>query len=524
MRLKKISQVLLGSVLPLMGWHHSAYAFDEYWVIEQMAPKKEETEVESQPSGTAVDVRKLRRDAPVGWYEMKPTEPDLEVTEDSLKPIQQEILLMKSDLALSRDDIAGLRSYLSELQQMGVLPRYQPRFEELLQSLLRNGGSLEGLTGELWQKVSPFVAPDLSENSVIGLVLPMSGAYADAGIDAYMAIKKALDNRGYKGQVILEDSQDYSNMADLWQSLQYYQPNFVIGPVLKPQQAQWQQLNLEVPTLYLGQIEGELRSNERSLSVGNRAGVYALTHLLEAEAQGATLLLYDEASSETAFELQKLVDQNPTIPRLYLQPVTKDIDQAVAEAFGVAHSNERYNWLRSKLGISLQYQQRPRRDVSHVISLLQPWQSVQVSPLFPYFGVPKVQHIWFPLQKSYLDPAQFNPVAWQNTQIMMPKYWRSELSLGDVEQQTPPVGIFTALGEAVVALLFNAAPEANSAASIEQPGARSKILLNEQNQAFLAPIFYWLDKGRLEALTHSEKVAEESELGALEQLSATQQD
>ncbi|MBN2647052.1 MAG: penicillin-binding protein activator [Thiotrichales bacterium] len=449
-----------------------------------------------------------------GFGEEKPTRPAAPTSTDSaeasLKQIDQEILILRAELAVKNGDQNGLRQHLQQLEKSGVLPQYQARYEQLRQRLGPTSTATEaGEKGALPKlleffnfggSMQTFQINLTDPNTVIALVLPQSGSYRNVGAELVQGIEESLKRLGFRGRILKFDTQAESSVYAIWQRLQTYQPNLVIGPLRKKQIEDWHQMQTGVPTLFLNDAPMPFAGNERSLSPSRSGGLVRLINRLESQNHRQMLVLahLDEKTQPLSNVLQRYNQQSQGV-QFDVQSVSKGVDQALEQGLGLHQSAGRAAVLQKHLGRKLEFAARARQDLDGVISLLPAQEAVQITPYLQLYQRENLTHIWYSPQAPKLSDLTLHRVDWQNTEAFLPDY------LFHAYQQTTNLrpetenGIFYALGTAAVEILPYAEKWNQQTWLIQtQVG---QVQTQPAGAFVLLPSVYRLDSGKVQPLT-----------------------
>ncbi|MBO1924484.1 penicillin-binding protein activator [Thiomicrorhabdus sp. 6S3-12] len=377
-----------------------------------------------------------------------------EAMQSQLEQIDQEILILRAELAIKNGDIKSLRRYVEQLESAGVLPIYEARVEQLKRYLKREKG-MPSLFEFLGLQGSSFEFDLQNPDATIALVLPMSGDYRRAGTRILQGMEQALQRLGYKGQLVRFDTEEYGSLFSLWERLKHYQPDLIIGPLKKLNIEAWHDLQTGIPTLYLNDAPLHYFSNEKSLSPGRSGGLSKLVnHIHENFHRGALVLVKDgDKAMGLVDEFAALNAQSANPVPFDTQIVEKSLDDSIEEGLGIRESKTRATVLRKQIRRSIEYVPRSRKDFDVVVSLLPSKDAVQVSPFLDLYQLSDTRHLWFSPQAPKLTDLSLYQTSWQKTYAFLPAY------LYDAYQQSvnfrpeAETGIFYALGTAAIEIL-----------------------------------------------------------------------
>lgn len=374
--------------------------------------------------------------------------------EEQIKQIDQEILILRAELALKNGDLQALRQQVEALEDSGVLPMYIERVAQL-KSYLSKSEQSPSLFEFLGLSGTSFEVDLTDPNAVVAIVLPMSGDYQRAGSSLSMGIETALKQKGFRGEIFHFDTEQYGNLYLLWERLKNFKPTLIFGPLKKLNIQAWHDLQTGVPTLYLNDAPVNYQAHEKSLSPSRSGGTLKLVDYLQKNFYKGALLL---APKDERSEL--LIDEFDALNRQYERPIAYDIqtiensvDNGIKQGLGIAESKAREAVLRKRIGRSLEFVPRSRQDLDAVVSLLPAQQAVQVSPFLNLYQLSDVKHLWFSPQVPKLTDLILYQKSWQETYGFLPAYLYQSYQQKVNNRPQAQSGIFNALGTAAVEIL-----------------------------------------------------------------------
>lgn len=415
-----------------------------------------------------------------------------------IEQIDQEILLLRAELAQSNGDIETLRRYLNQLEQMTLPDSFLVRVQAL-KEFVRDYHPPSSEQGETLK--SGFMMPQ--GDSTVVVLLPLTGDYAVAG----EAILSGLKSRWpFHKDFIVVDSALYSSMFELWELVKLYSPDFVIGPLNKENALAWQQLNTGIATLYLNQLP-VFNVNEKAIAPSKFDGLTRLTQFADDNALRHLLVLTSEKDNALQLQFQQAwLAQNP-FAHYEVSTVDRGVDQGVKQGLGVSASYDRKAWLQRTLQTELEFEPRARQDLDGVITFLNMDEAVQVKPLLNFYHLFDVYHLWYPSSYPDREAFQANLPFWLQTYAFLPPYIvesvREDADAFDPFQQ---VGLLYALGSLV-------AESVNNSLILQKDRYIQHSLIGElvndsQGQLQLLPNVYWMDDSQSQSLSQGEVTVE----------------
>lgn len=443
-----------------------------------------------------------------------------------IEQIDQEIILLRAELAQQNNDDHQIQLYLQELTQLGVLPAFQARFLALQHYLeAANNASENSLQGKnsanessvrlVSQLREPLLFPNFTESSIVAVLLPLSGPYEEAGSRVLAGLTEALEARSFQGTLAVFDTALYKSVFELWEVVKYYDPAFIFGPLQKNSAEQWQALNTGIPTLYFNSMT-RLFGQERALSPGKSEGLQQVFSLLNHRQLENVLVLTDasEASKklETEFhqawsnsvtgsrqaELQSTWLQIDKPRRRYQhQSIKTTVGQAIEEVMNAQRSKARHLWLQNLIDIPLSFTPRTRTDFDAIVSFIPQNRAIQVGPLLEFYQLTELTHIWYPSQAPNLISLVENLNSWQQAYAVLPIYNPTDLIKNSANLlQEDRTGLFYALGQAAVEIVNNS--DFSGGHNVLLNTKFSVLMSGRAGQFYLLPIVYRVEEGGLE--------------------------
>ncbi|VAW46775.1 hypothetical protein MNBD_GAMMA03-1647 [hydrothermal vent metagenome] len=436
----------------------------------------------------------------------------LKVTEqhidDQVLYIDQEILILKAELAQQYGHTNELRNYLNQLDEMTVLPVFQNRFEHLKHFLMApkmNPSPLKPIhqvpvlntnTYLTVNHIQPldFLSEGGGKNSVIAILLPLTEAYEQVGNQLLESLTNALETIGFKGTLVVLDTVLHDSSFEIWQLLQHYEPNFIFGPLRKSVATQWQALNTGVPTLYFNEMPF-LYGTERALSPSRSKGIEILLRFMEERDEQNILVLTDNhpvsQQLESDFYASWLAINSQG--KYLHQTIDKTVGEAVEFASNIKRSKDRYLWLQKVVQHSLVFQPRAREDIDLVISFLSERNAMQVSPILDFYRLNSISRIWFPIQTPKVSFLKKNLSSWNHSYVVFPPYLSQNVQPRAAESLvSEKIGLFYALGQVAVEIVTNSTVSDGLELFLETEFGL--IRSNSSGQFYLWPMIYWVDQ------------------------------
>lgn len=424
-----------------------------------------------------------------------PSQDDSQHIEYQILRVDQEILILKAELAYQNGEENTLKNYLNQLDKIGVLPLFQARVTRLKQ--------LQPVTPNI---STPIVASHLmikngvqpltfskDEEEVVAILLPLTGEYEQVGNQLLESLLSGLERIDFLGSLVVLDTMLYEGAFDVWQQVKAYEPSVVFGPLRKSVAAEWQVLNTGIPILYFNEM-AFLNGNERAVSPSRVRGVMQLMHFLnEHDYQNILVLTEDSSASqnlESAFYSQWLSSQQPGLYQH--QKIENTVGEAVELATNIKRSKARKHWLQRKLDANLVFKPRAREDIDVVVSFVSERKGIQVAPILDFYQLTDVPRIWFPTQPPSSRILNENPTSWHDSYAVLPPYlyrrWQKKIQQGEMSEES---GLFYALGQVAVEIVNNATISDGLEWYVETEfGA---IASDSSGQFYLLPMIYSLD-------------------------------
>lgn len=363
--------------------------------------------------------------------------------------LDYEILLLRAEIALRSKDTQAFNGYMLQLDGFIAPSQFQLRFNTLHQAWLQQNESKEHL------RVQFKVA---KEAKVTVILLPLSGRYSEAGQAVLEPLENALTNQ--KTYVI--DTQLYDDMDELWALVNLFDPDLIVGPLLKSKAQALSQRNTHIPMMVFTTLDRKVKETPHILSMASAAEHYykALQPLFKKVGYEEIAWLMD--GSDSSNELKSLLEQGLQV---YANPIQKEgelpyspflldtqslrngVDKSLARLMGSEQSLERKNWLQRTINHPLKYEQYVRQDKRVLIIAMPQNYAVQVAPLVDYLHL-DMTVLWLPTELPAAHKFQLNLASWQSTFTILPGYFVYQYTdfLESVDEKGE-VGLFYALGD-----------------------------------------------------------------------------
>ncbi|WP_178861236.1 penicillin-binding protein activator [Thiomicrorhabdus cannonii] len=414
--------------------------------------------------------------------------------QEQIEQIDQEIVLLRAELAEGNGERAEVERYLRQLRAM-TLPA---AFTERVQRLERFLAQSERIELQPSNAETVFKLPDTSSTVVV--LLPLSGDFAVAG-ERVLAGLRAQWPFSKPFEVL--DSALYDNLFELWELVKLYAPDFIIGPLTRDQAQAWQALKTGIPTLYLNQLD-VYEAYEKALSPSKSDGLRQLHSFVNSYALQHILLLSE--NSQAAKNLQQKIQQagsslgSGADVWLETEVVEQSLDQSVRRVLNVRSSEGRKNWLQATLQTELEFEPRARQDIDAVISFLPLEAAMQVQPMLAFYHLNEALNLWYPPGFPSASDLLASLPFWQQTYAFLPpNSVHNTPSAPADHNQDDKTGLLYALGE-LAAKLVNQ-PEALKPAQWLGESPIGDLITTADGQLALLPKVYWLDDKSVQPIT-----------------------
>lgn len=414
--------------------------------------------------------------------------------ENQILRVDQEILILKAEVAYQKGERGTLKNHLHQLDLLGVLPRFKARVARLKQlpitvkdTLSSNGASHLVVSG-----IQPLRFSGNKE-AVVAVLLPLTGDYERVGNQLLESLLSGLEKIDFLGSLVVLDTTLYDSAFDVWQQVKGYEPSFIFGPLRKSIATEWQSLNTRIPILYFNEMSF-LNGNERAISPSRIQGVAQLTHFLDEQNIQNILVLTEDTPASQKLEAA-FYSRWRSLPQSGFyqhQVIHKTVGEAIGEAINIKRSKARKRWLQQKIDSYLVFKPRPRGDIEVVISFVSEHRAIQVSPILDFYQLTNISHVWFPIQASSSRFLTENRASWHNTYAALPPYiyLATQEKIAQTEQPEK-IGLFYALGQVAVEIVHDSA--LSDGLELYMNTKFGAITSNSAGQFYLLPIIYSLD-------------------------------
>ncbi len=496
--------ILIGSILPMASFASQKTAWQELLTIQ--SANSIGSQSETQGDGPQNPLTSDAKVAPNDYLA------------NQVERIDQEIILLRAELARKNNDLNQVKIYINQLNRMVILPVFQQRLAVLKlyltmakRSSQTSSRSLSNaLNSHLYVgSIEPLQFPDVSEKSIIVVLLPLTGTYEQAGNKVLSGLTNALEAISFQGSLVVFDTAIYKTVFELWEIVKYYDPDFIFGPLQKQAALQWQALNTGIPTFYFNSMDS-LFGHERALSPSKSRGLDQVLSILNNSQFQNVLVLTDSSESSKNLEAEFYQAWSTLNSRgqYQHQPIERTVGESIETAMNVNRSKGRYRWLQKVTDSTFKFTPRPRHDFDAVVTLIPLNEAIQVGPILDFYQLTQVTHIWYPSQTPNLDSLRKSLTSWQQTYAVLPVYNQSELASNKLSpQQENRNGLFYALGQVAIEIVKN--PAISDGQNLHINTELGAVSSNTIGQFHLLPVVYWVDKGVFEHVTEfSETVAE----------------
>ncbi|MCF6253635.1 MAG: penicillin-binding protein activator [Thiomicrorhabdus sp.] len=414
--------------------------------------------------------------------------------ENQILRVDQEILILKAEVAYQNGEYNTLKNYLEKLDSLGVLPRFKARVTRLKQLPLTVQNTLPSNPAShlVVSGIQPLGFSGDKE-AVVAILLPLTGDYERVGNQLLESLLSGLEKINFLGSLVVLDTALYNSAFDVWQQVKDYEPSFIFGPLRKSIATEWQALNTRIPILYFNEMPF-LNGNERAISPSRAQGVAQLIRFLEEQDHQNILVLTEDTPASQKLEAAFYARWHSLPQAGFYQPkvIEKTVGEAIEVATNIKRSKARKRWLQHKIDPYLVFNPRAREDIEVVISFVSENRAIQVSPILDFYRLTDVSHVWFPIQTSSPRFLTENHASWHNTYAALPPYLylAAQPKIAKTESSEKS-GLFHALGQVAVEIVHDSTLSDGLELYVETEfGA---ITSNSAGQFYLLPMIYSLD-------------------------------
>lgn len=422
--------------------------------------------------------------------------------EDQIIRIDQEILVLKAELAQKYSHFNELENYLTQLDKMTLLPMFHQRVVWLKQALFSHqkirGGDFQPETQShlMVTGIQPLKFHIGDKETVMAVLLPLTGSYEEAGYQLLESVTDALERIGFLGSLVVLDTAIYESAFEIWQALKYDAPHFIFGPLRKSMAQQWHALNTGVSTLYFNEMK-VLHGYERALSPSKLKGMVQTIQFLQENQYQNVLVLTDETHASQALESSFYTEwqsQNE-VGSYQHQSVEKTVGEAIELVSHIKRSKQRHQWLQKIIASDLFFKPRARQDLDIVVSFLSKNKAIQLAPVLDFYHLESLPRIWYPPQNIEPDFLSKNPSSWQNSYIVLPAYREIVFpKSASEERSSKKTGLFYALGQVAVEIVSHS--EISDGLELYVETQFGTVISNTTGQFYLLPQIYSIDKAQ----------------------------
>lgn len=415
--------------------------------------------------------------------------PTTQTLETQIEFIDQEILLLRAELARTNRDTSALKRYMRQLEGLTLAPAFLERLAALEQFLNSMSMSEQEQLSDSAHFRQPF------DGSQVVVLLPLSGDYEAAGQAILESLTVAWP---FNKAFTTIDSGLYSSMYELWELVKLYQPDFIIGPLTKDNALAWQTLDVPIPTLYLNQLD-TYKVNEKGLSPNKTLGLSQLSAFTDALALDNVLVLSEptKGGKELQLEFEQAWLKSP-IHRVYEAHSTeRGVHQTMQIAFNVNDSYARKNWVQKTVGRTLEFEPRARQDIEAVIALSPMSDAVQIKPILDFYHLNRTMSLWYPSTYPSASELKAQQSDWQQTYAFLPPYLVDKIAFSDDdEQRALKTGLFHALGLLVAETVKN--PRLGLLNQGVAESALGTLITDKEGRLTILPHVFWLDDKQIQ--------------------------
>lgn len=419
--------------------------------------------------------------------------------DEQIALMDAEILLLKAELALQNNAFSQVESYLKRVLLIKdiLYPSMLKRFS-FIKSELSAYLKQHQLSQSSPQNTTLEFKPDLSS---IAVLLPQTGNYGDAGnaiIDGIVKQSEELENL----RIRYFDTNAYESMFELWELVKLYSPSLVIGPLVKQKAIDLNQLNINVPTLYLNKTISP-RSYTRFLGLNRTEQVGELVDYLNPEEDKKIAVLFSKTEKSINLKDIFIAKWQSEFPELQINNAfiileeKESIDQSMEKLLNADLSQNRNNWLQSVVETPLIGKERTRQDIDAIVSFLPAVRAGQIKPMLQYYQLSYINHLWFPSQLPSVNSFRKRIHYWQDTYAILPSYFVDKLQTVDNAEQLEEkeeLGIFYALGKLVADVVLTT----ESFNSSVLDSSLGYVVVDEKYQITIKPKMVRIHKGSVQ--------------------------
>lgn len=425
---------------------------------------------------------------------LTPSQKPEQSIENQILRVDQEILILKAELAYQKGDYNALKNYLHRLDTLRVLPRFKSRVTRLKQlpTTLKDSLSTNRPSHLVVSGIQPLGFSGEKE-AVVAILLPLTGDYERVGNQLLESLLSALEKNNFLGSLVVLDTTLYDSAFDVWQQVNSYEPSFIFGPLRKSVAAEWQALNTRTPILYFNEMPF-LKGYERAVSPSREQGVTQLIRFLDEKIDQNILVLTEETPASQKLEAAFYARWHslPQSGGYQQQVIERTVGEAIEIAANIKNSKARKRWLQHKIDSYLMFKPRARADIDIVISFVSEHRAIQVAPMLEFYQLTDISHVWFPVQTSSTRFLIENRASWHNSYAVLPPYlYLATQEKKPEAQRSEKSGLFHALGQVAVEIVYDSA--LSDGLELYTETEFGAIASNSAGQFYLLPIIYSLN-------------------------------
>ncbi len=404
--------------------------------------------------------------------------------DQQIQLIDAEILLLKAQLALQNKELSQVLNYLAQLDMIKHI--LHPTMIHRIALIKQQYSYLLIEQKYITNKIDFNI--DLS---TVVVLMPLSGDFSKIGNSIVDGFSYKMSQKHSNHNIIYFDTNLYNSMFKLWELVRLYNPTLVIGPLKKINIIELNNLNINVPTLYLNTIDHP-RPYTRAISLDRIGHLVDLVKYIDKN--NTAVVLSDGSMSSINLKEQFKVLMHEYKDNLIFLEVNNSIDKAIKKSLNIEQSIARKNWLQKTIKEPLHYTQRVRQDIDLVISLLPANLAMQVTPMLQFFKLHFIEHIWLPSNLPSVREFTSKLNLFNNTTAVLPEYFINYFSENNsISLENKQLGTFYALGKLVAEVIIIMP---NSGITTI-PSKLGLVVLDDKYQITINPSLVWIDNGEI---------------------------
>ena len=207
--------------------------------------------------------------------------------DQQIRLIDLEILLLKAELAQRNAQPGQARVFVSTFKQSTQDIPLSANLQDRLKAL-------EQYLADSTEVVLTPITFQFDPSKMLAL-LPMTGPYADAGLDVLEGLQSEMDKYYPERDIQVLDTNVYDSMFDIWEWVRLYQPSFVFGPLQKQNVEGLNELNLRLPALVFNPLAQPMDSVKVLSPALEQDSIDRLIQMIEEGGYQRVLFLTDES-------------------------------------------------------------------------------------------------------------------------------------------------------------------------------------------------------------------------------------